>query len=119
MKFSGIESASEKLKSLSSVKNCPMTKLTMARATPDAIAAMRAMHSRTYSLVSPKVKTLCRINYPSQPQLTDEDAAVSSTAGLTRKPFVPFFFSAGSSFCFSDLIGTSESLDARVGFSVS
>lgn len=47
IKFSGIESASEKLKSLSSVKKCPMTRLTMARATPDAMAAMRAIISRT------------------------------------------------------------------------
>jgi hypothetical protein len=46
MKLSGTESASEKLKSLRSVKNWPMTRLTMARATPDTIAAMTAMDSR-------------------------------------------------------------------------
>lgn len=44
MKSSGIELASEKLKSLNSVRNCPITRLTMARETPDATAAMKAMH---------------------------------------------------------------------------
>lgn len=46
MKLLGIEPPSEKLKSLSSVKNCPITKLTMARATPDPMAAMMAMASK-------------------------------------------------------------------------
>ena len=47
MKPAGIEFTPEKLKSLSSVKNCPITRLTMANATPDATAAMKARHSRT------------------------------------------------------------------------
>jgi hypothetical protein len=46
MKLSGMESASEKLKSLRSVKKFPMTRLTIARATPEAIAATTAMTSR-------------------------------------------------------------------------
>lgn len=47
MRFSGIERASEKLKSLSRVKKFPMTRLTMATATPEVIAAMKAIPSRT------------------------------------------------------------------------
>lgn len=46
MKFLGTELESEKLKSLSRVKNCPITRLTMASATPDAIAATKAIDSR-------------------------------------------------------------------------